>query len=516
MIKTKYKKALGIIICIIYVFYSICPYIELESDASSALDVYAPSVSIGQPLPQGFSILDISNFLSHVLDSAAGGVKKNLGYIWNRIVDSGYCPGDTQTHRHSFIYGLTSTSLTADLQQPQEGYYCYCEKCGQLAGNLITQYIADSNIDNNGNVTIYPGYTFIVYRGGLSSEDFQVNNIYIYGNDFSEDLQSIGTGNITYGNGFINGVYSLKRGWIGLGFGFDIEELNLNNIKVYWNYYRRTQSGKRPNNANISENMTYNPPVESTYNIGSIDSKLLYVYSAWGTDTIKSLNDTAYYNDEYICYLYGSLPEENLNDNYNYDNIQSPIAYINNGTLIYGGYSSSIVNTDTMIYTDPSTGSEYEIDSMEYDYSTNTYTLDISDFLNGVTVEFGVDGIKINENGQDKQFFYITNPLTPVNPVTNVGTGTGLVNLDGTINLTVNQVSSNTNAYITTNEDIPQGLRALRETLATMFVELPEMTGEVTDFMQEGFSYIPQEVTTLIIFGVSVAVFVGLFKLFWR
>lgn len=508
MSNTKNKKVLGIVICVIYLFYSVVPYIEIKSEASTALDTYAPSVSIGQPMPQGFSILDISNFLSHVLDSAAGGVKKNLGYIWNRIVDSGYCPA-SENHRHSFIYGLTSSSITADLEQPREGYYCYCEKCGQLAGTLINEYIQSNNIQEDGKIILFPSITCPTYKGGLSGSSWQVNNAYVYGVNFSDTYDSIGFVNYEYYQGYNLLTAQRKRGAVGLGYGFDIEGFSTSNARFAVYYYKREVTFNGIMN-------TYNYEIPRYLNNEAITIGDKYIVFNYGWASDNNIIDKSYYDYKAIASLELTLPEEELNDNYNYDNIQAPIAYVNNGTLIYGGYSSSIVDTETMIYTDPSSGTEYEIDSMEYDYSTNTYTLDISDFLNGVTVEFGVDGIKINENGQDKQYFYVTNPLTPVNPVTNVGTGTGLVNLDGTINLTVNQVSSNTNAYITTNEDIPQGLRALRETLATMFVELPEMTGEVTDFMQEGFSYIPQEVTTLIIFGVSVAVFVGIFKLFWR
>lgn len=494
--------------CAIYVFYSICPYIELKSDASSALDVYAPSVSIGQPLPQGFSILDISNFLSHVLDSAAGGVKKNLGYIWNRIVDSGYCPA-TENHRHEFVYGLTSTSLTADLQQPQEGYYCYCNKCGQLAGSLIERYIEESHIDDDGNINLYQSATATGYSTiQVGIENYTIGQIFTYGVDFNYNYTAYGSGYVKYDDGIVTfDTSGYKRGYIALFGLFDVEniEVDISNIEAYLNISKIDF-----NNGAVSN---YNPPLQlQNHWIGTVGDKYII-----GVYTIRDGRKMDFYlSDNYLSSLKIQVNDEVLNNNYNYDNIQAPIAYVNNGTLIYGGYSSSIVDTDTMIYTDPSTGMEYEIDNLEYDYSTNTYTLDISDLLNDLTVKFGVDGISIDDGEQIKNYYYVTNPLTPVNPVTDVGTGTGLVNLDGTINLTVNQVSSNTNAYITTNEDIPQGLRGLRETLATMFVELPEMTGEFTDFMQTGFSYIPDEVITLVVFGVSIAVFVGIFKLFWR
>lgn len=516
MSKTKYKKVIGIVVCVIYLFYSVMPYIEIKSDASTALDTYAPSVSIGQPLPQGFSILDISNFLSHVLDSAAVGVKKNLGYIWNRIVDSGYCPGNLQSHRHNFIYGLTSSSLSLDFEQPREGYYCYCEYCGQLAGKLIEEYILENNINSEGDIVLYPSYCGLAYNNkDVGFTAWAVETLYPYGINFTENIESLGSLSVEYGVDNLVTYYTRERGYLSAVFAFNIKGIDYESITKYSNITKH----RFQNNNNTDVTQNYNAPYvfePTEIYINQDLGMLISIFPHEGERGNVWRRETFNYINNYIMYLNLGLTEEALNDNYNYDNIQAPIAYVNNGTLIYGGYSSNIVNTDMMVYTDPLTGTEYDIEDLEYDYSTNTYTLDISDFLNGVTVEFGVDGIRIDENGQEKQYYYVTNPLTPVNPVTDVGASSGLVNLDGTINLTVNQVSSNTNAYITTNEDIPQGLRILRETLATMFVELPEMTGDFTEFMETGFSYIPDEVMTLVVFGVSVAVFVGIFKLFWR
>lgn len=511
---TKYKKILGIFICLIYLFYSVVPYIEIKSEASTALDSYIPSISIGEQLGTGYYITSIGNFLSHVLDASVEVVTKNLGYIWNRIVDSGYCPGN-DNHRHNFIYGLTSTSLVNDMEQPREGYYCYCEYCGQMAGDLIQEYVRTANIDAEGKARIYP----VACQNGYTSNGANIDtivwdgDIYPYGTDYKYLNHGINLNVLfSYGLWELQSFSSLSNKWSPTAFIYNVDNYEFTSYSgEVWTY--RTERTEGDSSTVVNE---YNPPMNNN-NIRIINDKYCMIYVNIG-NIPKNLNFKVFYSGNYLNNMVLTLKEESLEENYNYQNIYAPIAYVNNGNLIYGGYGNSIVDSENMIYRNPKTGEEYDIENMEYDYSTNTWTLDISDFLNGVTVAWGNDGLTVNEDGSLQKYFYVTNTLTPINPIVNPngGTTSGEINLDGTINLTVNQVSSNTNAYITTYEDIPQGLRGLRETLATMFVELPEMTGEFTDFMQTGFSYIPDEVMTLVVFGVSVAVFVGIFKLFWR
>lgn len=518
------KRIIPFFISIIYFFALNCTFFQFKADASSSIVPYYPTVSIGDSIGSGYYTLSIGNFLSHVLDKSIDAASKNMGYIWNRIVDEGYCPADLDTHRHNFVYGLTSSSLGLDHTSPQVGYYCYCNKCGQLAGDLIEGYKEENNINNSGNLILYPSQSIIIggsgdggSHGNVVLYDETIQNVELYQN-VEGNIEGYGRYSVVW----VNGAYESKLTysnvenpnyyWVGYGALFDLKDLVSPNINVvgYSNNYKYIDT-------RANRTYTFNTP--RVVNVRAVGNDRYVLISG-----IFNNNTNEYYfngSKEKSLWLEISIEENVKYENFNYDNIEAPITYYNNGQAIYGGYSSSIVDTENNIYRNPITQNDYSINTYNYDYGTNRYTLGVDVDDDGiedlVTVEYGEDYLTINHNGTIERYYYITNTQTPVNDVTSNGSNEGgSADLNGNININVNQVSTDTNAYITTNEDIPRGLRGLRETLATLFVVLPEMTGEFTDFMQEGFSYIPQEVTTLIVFGVSIAVFVGLFKLFWR
>lgn len=499
-----------LIVIIIYGFYSFVPYIEVKSEASTALDNYAPVVDIGSPIPEGFYPIDLTGFLSHVLDSAKDAVKKNLGYIWNRVVDSGYCPGNIQNHRHNFIYGLTSKNITdPNINSPKEGYYCYCEYCGQLAGDLIQDYINENNIQDDGSFIVYPSYSWL---GASNSQTFIEDDIKMtvpWGNKNYYESAAYGSGSLEFKGDRVEYHFDIKRGYMKYGSVYDV--LGIQNVNAI--YY---ETPGRTSHNFASNDSTYYPElrIDVTNSIIRNPNRYIRMIQAEG----RSINyEIIYDNGDALktSWLNIFVDEEELQDVYNKENIYAPVSYVNNGVLIYGGYSNKIVDLNSNRLFIPQTEEYYEIIDYEYDYSSDTWSLDVDGFDVPVTVRYTDDGVVISDGTNEYILLYTTNTLTPVNPIVGPSNSNGSI-ISGVVNLTVNQVSSSTNAYITTNEDVPQGLRGLRETLATMFVEIPEMTGEFTDFMQTGFSYIPDEVMTLVIFGVSVAVFVGIFKLFWR
>lgn len=69
---------------------------------------------------------------------------------------------------------------------------------------------------------------------------------------------------------------------------------------------------------------------------------------------------------------------------------------------------------------------------------------------------------------------------------------------------------------ITIPQDIPSGLIALKETLANFFSSIPDMFGDLTTFVSQCFSFLPQPITSMLTFGVAIMILVGIFKLFWR
>ena len=66
-----------------------------------------------------------------------------------------------------------------------------------------------------------------------------------------------------------------------------------------------------------------------------------------------------------------------------------------------------IVNENTNVYTDPTTGTQQNIKSWTYDYSTRTYHLTLEDG-SLLDVEFGEDSIKVKINGKITQEYYYT------------------------------------------------------------------------------------------------------------
>lgn len=63
---------------------------------------------------------------------------------------------------------------------------------------------------------------------------------------------------------------------------------------------------------------------------------------------------------------------------------------------------------------------------------------------------------------------------------------------------------------------VPSGWTRFRNRLLAFFKELPELFGDLIEFLKAGWAYIPEPIIFLIEFGVAMAVLVGLFKMFWR
>lgn len=496
--------------------------LQFKTNASS-LVTYYPELGIGDVIENGsgWYTLNIGDFLSHVLDNAIEGVQKNLGYIWNRIVDSGYCPGNLENHRHNFIYGLTSTSISLDFTKPQNGYYCYCEYCGQMAGDLIEEYIRDSNITNEGEVHLEAKDILIGY-GPPVDVNWRDQKIIGLNENFEYNPEG---DTIVIGNYGIDNIgYHLRLNISGFhnncfyfGTRFDVEYLGINVnsfLTIYSNVYKVIYDNGQVNNWEL-------PRIVSNTHEYYYDGKYVVLLHRSTTNVGNNNISNKMYFNEPISSTNILLDEEELSSNFNFDNIQAPITYNDNGTYRYYGLSSDIVDSNNNTYYNPRIGSEFDFSSATYDYSTNTYELVVPDFDGDgtnenslVEVEYNDMYLRITDPSGNYIFKYLTNTQTPVYDITELDNNG--VNLSGTINIDVNQRPSNTDAYITTPEDIPNGIVNLREKLASMFTALPDMFGDFAVFMTAGFSYIPEEIRTLLLFGVTTSVFVGLFKMFWR
>lgn len=516
------KRVYALILALFIILSPLSIGLNLNAEASSLIPYY-PELDIGDIIENGsgWYTLGIGDFLSHVLDSAVVGVQKNLGYVWNRIVDSGYCPGNLENHRHNFIYGLTSTSISLDFTKPQNGYYCYCEYCGQMAGDLIHQYCEQANIDDNGIVHLEANQ-FILGYGPINGVEW--NGEQIVGINENFEYEPYGSAKVIGTYGIDNTGYHLRLNISGfssncfyLGTLFDVEYLGVN-IDTFINVYSNIYKVIYDNSLYVS---SWEIPrlVQRDYEY-YYDGKYIIVLHKPYNNINPNVSNNVYFNEP-VSYTNILLDKEELNTNFNFDNIEAPITYIDNGVYRYYGLSSDIVDSFNNKYYNPKLGSEFDFSSSTYDYSSNTYELIVPDFDGDgtnenslVEIEYNDQYLRITDPSGNYIFKYLTNTQTPIyNGNENVNNG---ININGNINIDVNQRPSNTDAYITTPEDIPNGIVNLREKLATMFSALPNMFGDFAVFMTTGFSYIPEEIRTLLLFGVTTSVFVGLFKMFWR
>lgn len=107
----------------------------------------------------------------------------------------------------------------------------------------------------------------------------------------------------------------------------------------------------------------------------------------------------------------------------------------------------------------------------------------------------------------------VTDTPTPTTTVQPTATPSTETEPDGSIHVIVENPYP---VYPAEGLEVPEGWIGLRDKLLGFFRELPEMFGQLIDFLRSGFDYIPSDIITLITFAIAMAVLVGLFKMFWR
>ena len=240
--------------------------------------------------------------------------------------------------------------------------------------------------------------------------------------------------------------------------------------------------------------------------------------------------------------------------------------------------TQTIINEgDSTVYS-PSTGDTVSFESWDYDYSTRTYSLSLTGG-DTMTVTYGDENVTINEGGDTYNIYYLVQaPVQEEEPVpahthtySEVVTRQPSCTLAGVKTFTCTECSASyqkeipalghdwqvktqvqseydengdleTQGYTIykcsrcgeerrSDDGVPpasgggdgglistdsNGLQELRDKLVTFFQEFPAMFGEMTDFLQEGFSYIPDDIMSMITFAVGLSVVMGIFKFFWR
>lgn len=159
----------------------------------------------------------------------------------------------------------------------------------------------------------------------------------------------------------------------------------------------------------------------------------------------------------------------------------------------YEDSSTTIVNeNDNSIY-NPVTGDTTTYESWTYDYSTRTYTMTDNTNNSTSTVTYGDENITINEGGNTYNIYY----GTVNNNSGDSGEGSG------------SSGNSDTGIDLPSND----GISTLGNKLKEFFVAIPEMIGDLNNFLTDAFPYIPEEMMYLIEFSLSLSVLMGIIKM---
>lgn len=557
----KYRRIVIILVCVVYLFSTMG--IEIKAEASNIVP-WIPNNSIGAPLVNAnFIDVDLGGFLSHVYDSVLegqsalyNGVYDGLQLLYNKVIDNDYCPGNDSTHLHSFVYGLTQRDGVS-------GYYCYCEYCGQFAGDLVNLEEYDNQkINNNGNERIYPtigilpnvkttslGDLYTLGETGYSNSSKTFNDTpsgcYLYISDENHSYsgrvrRETSTSSYVCMLVFDSGVNRDDNSYI---MNYPSTTTGINSYVMNSNGEWRL--GTAGSNVSMVTNKVFSNKIylivdRTAFN--KSDLAIAYggdIFGNWPAPIITK-NYYAYKED---------VPISEVNDNYTL--LDAPVSYIQNGDRYYGGTTSNMINFNNNTYYDVVNNKTYSFDSYEYDYSNRQLELNLgansNDSLendNKVTVTYGAENISIvqedNSTGNiinEETYYYIAlmnNPINTINAPDDPNVVLPTVSPEITNNPTESPsispypiptglvpsvqyvIQDSGGAYITTHEDIPSGLRGVRNVLADMFTQIPDAFGDMGEFMNEGFSFIPVDIRNMLVWGMAVIVIVGIFKLFWR
>ena len=162
----------------------------------------------------------------------------------------------------------------------------------------------------------------------------------------------------------------------------------------------------------------------------------------------------------------------------------------------YEDSSTTIINEDDNSIYNPVTNTTTNYDSWSYDYSTRTYTMTDNTNNSVSTVTYGDENITINEGGNTYNVYY----GTVINNNGGDDSGNGGNNGGGTDLV----FPSNT------------GIDTLGERLKVYFQRLPEMMGDINNFLSDAFPYIPQDLLYLIEFSLTISLFMAIIKMIRR
>lgn len=543
---------------------------------SMAIIFLLPLISFAQYLPGDvvatpttydewtFSDLpDSDSFWEILRDSGERTIHQFQYYILGQDV----CPLSSETNGlHNFVKRHTEVD-------GQSGYYWVCEYCGKSAGEAMAaaeQNYVDSlpasSIDSTGGIIWQPvqsdvtGLTYYLVAN-LAYNGSNFTGTYQDSASFSGSLISVSRSNPfrrSSSNTPKYGLYSL-----GL-------------IAPYSGYYSVLESPLMSGVVSGSSDETS----YSSYSVDcSFPSFLVGQYNSGSEFSVRSsssqnltysidASDTSWIVSGVTCYLptFSIVPSSgsydvissDSHDTYNTNtrtgSITGDYGIIGDNNIVTVYEDTTIVNEGDKILTIPGAGDGggnlvIPFTGWSYDYNDRSYDLTFSnDEYTGAKVTFDDAKLQIDlsytdsstgdtvTNTYDIKYVIETTvqetptptetpvvtptptpvvtetptPTTTVQPTTTPSTET---DSDGTIHVVVENPYP---VYPAEGLEVPEGWIELRDRLLGFFRELPEMFGQLTDFLRSAFDFIPSEIITLISFAIAMAVLVGLFKMFWR
>ena len=430
----------------------------------------------------GFADFVLQYMKDHADEAISGGINKI-----HRIFDSDVCTsGKAENGRHKFVQQTTAVD-------GQTGEYYVCEYCGKSGGEVFDSaydsYVGDlpaSAVDSDGSLYWVRKVSSLkvgdnVIEGTLadcvaSSSDY----VYAYFNE-ADNLQAPFNGSYTIQD-VVDNFYYLSNG--------EYKECGLS-----W------QSGSGNLRVSKSNDGSSYSSFTNGFYLGAGDSLYLYSRFRIGNIVPSSDNPTAI-NYAPLNLVVKIFPSSALDvasdDTFGIDTRPGTITgkyLVQNGDA-YEDSSTTIINEDDNSIYNPVTNTTTNYDSWSYDYSTRTYTMTDNTNNSVSTVTYGDENITINEGGNTYNVYY----GTVINNNGGDDSGNGGNNGGGT------------------DIDFPSntGIDTLGERLKVYFQRLPEMMGDINNFLSDAFPYIPQDLLYLIEFSLTISLFMAIIKMIRR
>lgn len=442
-------------------------------------------------------IVSIStDFASMLINEIGGGIRDDISsaarWFYSKINED-YC-AETENHRHSFVKQHTMVDGIA------KNYYV-CESCGKSAGEVYDDaydsYVDDmplTGIDSEGGFIWYPSFSDLCSDYFLVTSNSSDTVVYKYESGAFED--------------HIDGTLSFDK--IGeRSYYVELKEANtgrnwflINNALAFpysGNYTRLETSAFSGQflsyNDEVSESVAFNYTLNSSSYIAGGKSWFSHSYKESDGDFTK---DYYGFRGTVSMPVFRVIPD-NAPDStlYTPDTRPGTITgkyLVQNGDA-YEDSSTTIINEDDNSIYNPVTNTTTNYDSWSYDYSTRTYTMTDNTNNSVSTVTYGDENITINEGGNTYNVYY----------------GTVINNNDGGDDGGNGGNNSGSGGELIEVPNIDQNqLVQFWNGIKGLFVQLPQMFGDVTEFLRDGWAYVPDEVMTLIEFGLGMVVTVGM------